>query len=334
MSRPARLARRAAAPRAPGATCGARLALAPWLALALALACSSGVPADAGLDEPVSVRGGQFLEGALPGAPADAAGAPAGPGVTLVEATSRLVFPGEGDKAFAGRTTPEARSLALAFADLGTGHWVVPVGGPDPQANGELTWQVRCDFGAAIPPGPHTLRFVAIDDRGVAGAARDLAVCVTSGSPDDLSACDPAAPVPAARLSLEWDRDVDLDLEVVTPSGRRVGPKRPSASAPGAAPTGVVDRDARRGCALEGARRESLIWPGATEPGTYLVYANLFDACGEPATRFRAELAVAEESPEGARRLVPRLERAGVLTALDANGGAGPGLFVAEFTFQ
>ncbi|HEU4536478.1 MAG TPA: hypothetical protein VFS00_20275, partial [Polyangiaceae bacterium] len=202
----------------------ARLARAagPALALAVALAspaaCDSGVPASSGVEGPLRVAGGQHLPGALPGSPPVEAGAegaaPAGPGVTLVEATSRLIAPGEGGKGFSGRTTPDARALALAFADLDAGHWLVPVGGPDPAAGGELTWQVNCDFGQDIPPGPHTLRFVAVDERGVAGAARDLSVCVSAGTPGDLSACDPAAEPPAAVLSLEWDRNADLDLEV------------------------------------------------------------------------------------------------------------------------
>lgn len=338
--------KRPAPPVATPATARRRLptrALA-WLALALPAACSSGVPADAGFKEPLLVHDAQFLSGALPGsapidggsaAPSAGGEAPAGPAVTLVEATSRVVFPGEGGKVFSGRASPDARSIALALTDLGTGYWVAPVGGPDPQAGGELTWQIGCDFAERLPPGPHTLRFVAIDDRGVAGAWRDLALCVTSGAPDDLSACDPAAAPPPAVLSLEWDRDVDLDLEVVTPSGRRIGPKRPSTSAPGGAPpTGAIERDARRDCALNGARREDLVWNAKPEPGLYLVYANLFDACGEAAVRFRASLSISETSPEGPSRLVERLERAGVLTAIDANGGAGPGLFVAEFVFQ
>jgi hypothetical protein len=161
----------------------AALPLALALALALPAACDSGVPASSGVEGPLQVAGGQHLPGGLPGSPPveEAGGAAPGPGVTLIEATSRLIFPGEGGKGFSGRTTPEARSLALGFADLGGGHWVVPVGGPDPAAGGELTWQVSCDFGQGIPPGPHTLRFVALDEQGVAGAARDLAVCVSSG---------------------------------------------------------------------------------------------------------------------------------------------------------
>ena len=142
-------------------------------------------------------------------------------------------------------------------------------------------------------------------------------------------------------VSLVWDAPVDLDLRVVTPSGKIVDPKHPSTadavdgkvdpSAPG---TGVIDTDALLNCVNTGHRRENLVWQQSPALGRYFVYANLYDACGQAAVRFTLSLNRPEPLADGGARLTSTDERSGELLAMDANVGSALGLFVSEFLVQ
>lgn len=316
---------------------------AAWAALALAGACG-GEEATLGLNEPLRVVGGTFREGALPGASPSASGAP-GPQVTTLESVNNILRPRQGSKRVGGRTTPDAYVVGMRFADLGTGYWEIGVDAPDPTAGGELTWEAECALGDGAPPGLHRLLFAAIDGAGNAGPQRELKVCVTPPYPDNLNACDPTIAPPEAVLALSWDADVDLDLVLVTPGGKTLNAKHPTtaplsesgvptlpATAPG---VGVLDRDSSAGCALDGVRREHVVWQGKPTAGTYLVYASLFDACGQSSVRFKVSLLLPEDRPDGqGKQLVEKLSVPGELIALDAQGGASLGLFVTQFSFR
>jgi hypothetical protein len=187
-------------------------------------------------DEPLVVNGGQFFEGSLPGAPpltADeivAGVAPTPPLVTSYEFAGRNVRPGELGKSLRGRTSGDALSVAFAFAEQGSGYWIRPLGGPDVAFPGELAWAADVDFGHQLRPGLHELLFAAIDASGHAGTQVSARLCVTSPVPDNSNACDPTVAPPNTVLSLEWDSDVDLDLELVTPEGKRVSAKSPTSA--------------------------------------------------------------------------------------------------------
>lgn len=320
-----------------------RLSWAAGAALALAGGCA-GERATLGLHEPLRVEGASFREGDLPGAPPDASGAP-GPQVTTLESVNNILRPGQGSKRIQGRTTKDASAVGLRLAGLGSGYWVLGVDAPDPTAGGELGWEARCALGEGVPPGLHRLLFAAIDEGGQAGPQRELKVCVVPPYPDNLNACDPKIAPPEAVLALSWDADVDLDLELVTPGGKVVRAKNPTtaplndAGVPLLPPTapgvGGLDRDSNGGCVIDGVRREHVVWQGKPQPGTYLAYARLFDACGQGSVRFVLSLLLPEELPGGqGKRLVERLRVPGELVALDARGAEGAGLFVTQFSFQ
>jgi hypothetical protein len=146
------------------------------------------------------------------------------------------------------------------------------------------------------------------------------------------------------RLSLEWDRDVDLDLRVRTPEGKFVDPKHPTTAlkVDGGVPesgladpsTGIIDADSNRSCVIDGHRLENLIWKEKPKPGRYGVWVNLFDGCGQDSVRFTLSAYSREFLPDdlfGRRRDVLK---SGILLALDANGGTKPGLFVTELDFN
>jgi hypothetical protein len=233
---------------------------------------------------------------------------------------------------FTGHASPTAQTIAVRFADLGTGYWLVPVGAPDPAAGGAMSWGFTADFGRGIPPGPHDLLFAAVDGSGTSGTQYVQYFCVDTPVPDNGNACTPKKAPPAAVLSLTWDAPVDLDLIVQTPSGVTVGGKHGA----GGPHQGVLDHDSNRNCVIDGADREDIVWQAAPEPGNYLVWADLFGACGKPAVTFSVSLWLAEPGgPDGGQRLVAEPPLAnGELTAAQANGGSGPGLFVGQFQIR
>ncbi len=300
-----------------------------------AFAACGGQPEDQGLDEPVRARGGQFVDGDLPGTP------PGTPSpfakITNVTASSRIVRPGEAGKGFDGRATDNAASVAVRLADLGSGYWVFLLTGRDAQFPGELGWHVDLDFDSdfAASPGFHPLRFVAVDPNGNAGEQNETSICLLPKTPDNGHTCDTTIAPPDAVISLAWDTDVDLDLLVVTPDLVTVEPKKPTSAvddagtpAPGSA---QIDRDSLAGCVRDGRRQEDIVWQ--TRPkGTFDVYANLFDACRQQAVRFVATVWEAQGVMPN-RNLVPTQTSKGVLTAIDANGGSAIGQYLFSYSF-
>ncbi len=88
-------------------------------------------------------------------------------------------------------------------------------------------------------------------------------------------------------------------------------------------------------CVANEQNREDIVWQGTPAPGQYLAYANLFSACSQSSVRFTLSLYVAEPTGDGGteKALQLKLQQSGELLAVQANGGAGPGLYVAAFTF-
>ena len=304
-----------------------------------ALAGCEGQTNHVAYGEPIRVRGAQFIEGPLPGtAPAEGASATT-LAVTAIATLNPVVSPGEASKSLSGRSTSDASAIALRMGDLGSGYWVVPIGGPDPQYPGELTWSVAADFDADARAGLHPLRVVAIDASGHAGVQSELSLCLASRIPDNLNACEPTLAPPEAVLTLSWDADVDLDLHVVDPDGRDVNPKQPlvvpvDAGARPSPAAASFDRDSLAACVPDGRRQEDLVFP-ARPHGTWSIYANLFDACGKGGARFTFSVHEAEGGADGTpRHLVETFTRSGRVIDLDANGDGRPGLFVVQYPFD
>ena len=312
-----------------------RLAVFAAVLALLALGCGEASPT--GFGEPLRVRTGVWKPGDLPGlAPAPGPG-PA-PRITATSATSGVAFAGQTGKSVSGRASRDAVAVAVRFPGLGRGFWVQPLGLPDPSNDDELTFDMQLDLSEAIPTGNTSLRFVALDAAGNAGAQSDLSLCVAGAIPDNFNACDPKIAPPAAVISLGWDSAADVDLQVVTPAGRQVDPRHPStadkdAPAEVVAAAGVLDVDAQAGCRGVGPRRENLVWQKPPIPGTYLLYANLADACGAGAAHFALTVHTAQATGEKTSRLVERQRTDGILLSPQANGGAHLGLYVGAVTF-
>lgn len=317
------------------------------LSAALLLGCSSE-PVTIGLTEPVRVNDGQFQEGELPGLPPQtleeilAEVPPVPPAFTSFMVNTAPIEVGE-QRPATGLTTTDAVAVGVRFKSLGTGYWVTPVRAADPTNNYELTWGFPFIVNESAPPGIHELVFAAIDSRGRAGTQRSANLCVRRPVPDNGNVCDPKIRPPALVVSLEWDNDADLDLRVVTPTGKEVDSKKPTTAVRGedgkldttAPGIGVLDRDSNARCAPDSRRRENLVFQDDPAPGTYLIYVNLFDACGESSVRFRASLHSAVEGEEpGTYTVVESFATAGGVVAEQANAGKQRGLFVTEFNVQ
>lgn len=298
----------------------------------LALACSGEVDDPVGVLEPVRVIEGSFHPGALPRGPGPLA-------VTSIDSASGLVLVGERDRSLGGRTSEDAYAIGLRFAALGSGWWTVPVQDLDPAYPGERDFQIRFDVGGMVPPGSHTLALAAVDAQGRRGELFELDVCVRDPLlPDNLNPCDASLPPPALVIALAWDLDVDLDLVVDTPAGKRITAKTPSAwSGEGEVPDEVLDdpsvgrllRDSNAACEIDGRNAEALVWDAApSETGTYLVRADLFDACGEAGTHLRASVYRRFEREDGTYELRETSRVDAAMFDVQASGGAGTPLYL------
>ena len=303
--------------------------------IALCLASLAGCTAGdgSGEDEPFRVRNAQFFSGALPGF------VPTGdsertPRLTGIETANLAVRQGQGAKVFSGRAERDASSIAIVLDGVGTGYWVIPTGVVD-AATGELTWTLSADFDLTIRPGAYTVRVVAIDETGQAGDQLLQPLCISGRVPDNGRACDDQREPPRAVISLQWDTNVDLDVQVVASDGSILDAKHPTGSGAESFTGATLDRDSNAACAIDGIRTENVVWNDAWPEGRYHVFANLFDACGAASVRFSVNLYSAESNEDGtADVLVRHLRRTGELLEMAVDPRATRGLFITEVSFQ
>ncbi|MFV8755899.1 hypothetical protein ACNOYE_35560 [Nannocystaceae bacterium ST9] len=298
------------------------------------LACTGEVDTSVGVLEPVRVIEGSFHPGALV---ESSSGAPA---ITSIESASGLVLVGERDRLLSGRTSDDAYAIGLRFRELGSGWWTVPVQDLDPAYPGERDFQLRFDVGGGVPPGIHALALAALDEQGRRGELFELEVCVRDPLlPDDLNPCDPELLPPALVIALSWDLDVDLDLIVDTPAGKRISAKTPT-SYPGEGmpvpdealddPTlGVLLRDSNPACEIDGRNAEAVVWAEPpSETGSYLVRADLFDACGQSGASLSAVVYRRVQRDDGTWALRETQRVDGAMFDIQASGGAGTPLYL------
>lgn len=305
--------------------------------LVLALGCT-GQLQPLGVTEPIRVRGGAFHPGAWPSSD----GAPV---VTALEVASGVVLEGQLARRIAGRVSDDAYAVIVALDGLGSGWWIHPVDALDPTFPGERSFELDVDVGSGIPPGRHVLRVAAVDDVGRTGPVTELTVCVIDDAvPDGLNACDPALPPPAAVITLTWDTAVDLNLVVDTPDGKRVDARHPTTALVELGATippevladphvGRLNRDSNAGCIIDGRNAESLVFLEDPPEGTYLLYADLFDACGEAGARFAITVYRRRGRPDGTYALEQTEQRTGFLPAAASSGGALPPLYLGAAVF-
>jgi hypothetical protein len=317
--------------------------------VAMVLGACSGEGPSTVPTEPIQVLGGQFIAGPLPGTlPGAAPQVPAGTlEVTGINLQPRPIGAGWANQAISGLVTSDATAVGVEFADMGTGYWVVVVGGPDTQNPGQSDFSFTANYNASNPPGTHQLRFVAIGPKGNAGPQNEGAVCFDTAVPDNLHECVPSKAPPAAVISLTWDSSFDLDLHVQFPGGLDIGPESPTAALFDAGVPPQFDTDFLQNCvAGGGVPREDLVFQDPPAPGIYGIRVDPFASCGQPAVDFTVTVYVSEPAvlcaacrsqPSASNctncKLVSVFSQAGELLASQVTGGASPGLFVHDQTF-
>jgi hypothetical protein len=313
--------------------------------VALTLGCG-GEPVTRGLTEPVAVEAAQFVDGTLPGLPPltdqqqiDGV-TPEEPRVTSYDLANQLILPGEPAKSLRGRASPDALAVGVRLADTGSGYWLVPTRSADPLNQGELAWDLRASFNPQLTPGRKRLLLAAIGEDGSAGTQTSIELCIGNTIPDNDNVCDPRRSPPELVISLGWDAPVDLDMRVVTPDGKIVDSKHPTTALPdeegdvdpSGDGIGQLDRDSNRACLIDASQRENLVFSLLPPSGTYLVYANLYDACGEASVNFEVSFHVGTLGDEPDTFAVARTFRqSGSLQAVHANGGRELGMYVTSF---
>jgi hypothetical protein len=256
----------------------------------LLVAACGGVsePSPSGLDEPIRVRysppdnspsrAAQFFRGTLPVGQD-------GPTVPNFLNTQGAAFQGQQGKKMEGVAGDTATAVALKFDGIGSGYWIAPVRTADANTPGTLGWTILIDIARDVPLGRQTLQVVAVD------AAHHYGPMNTT--PLNILAWLPSG---AAVASLTWDSNADLDLQIITPSGKQVDAKHVSTDAmvdggypPG---SGLFDQDSNASCVPDGRRQEDLIWATPPTPGLYLAKVDMFSACGEPVANFKFQVFV------------------------------------------
>ncbi len=328
------------------------------LVAALTAACSDGQKNLAGAEDAFRLRNGEHFDGALPGSDPLPAGTPIKDGdppriVVFSLTGSLVVVQGQGGKKIPGNATTNTWSIGMALSNAGNGWWMIPVGDLDSTSTPPtLGFSAVADFGQDVPVGPTLVEAVALDQQGNAGPKSEQSLCIASSGPDGASECPGGAPVPAAAITLTWDTEVDLDLQVLTPDGKLVTPRHPFVNDDdeGDPTKPHIDRDSNANCVIDGARRESLIWPtpkpgkgtAVVPSGLYAVYVNLFSPCGQQAVHFDVQISMAAPNDMGAggagsdgTDTVEKVlfERAGELVAVQANPTNSNGLFVTQYDF-
>lgn len=297
----------------------------PALALASLLFACDSEPYYVGIGEPIVAKNAELKKGDLPANDE-------GVRVTSLQLNFGVITPGAPSLSVTGRVSDDAYSVGIRLKELGSGYWVKPVGAADPSVPGELTFDLNISAATEIKSGNHTFAAVAFDESGRAGPEYEVPVCVVSEIPDNLNACDPANEPPPAIVSLTWHSDADVDLILVAPDGKTYDRSRRSFLNEDGSISFGLEFDGSAGCTLDGRRRENFVWNDPPE-GTWLVYANLFDACGEAAVSFEATVYRKRRNRDGTFRLDADEPVRGEFLRLQQNGGDGNPLYLTTVEF-
>jgi hypothetical protein len=245
-----------------------------------------------------------------------------------------VITPGAPNLSVSGRVSDDTYAVGIRIKELGTGYWLKPVGAPDPSLPGELTFDYVLSAATVIEPGNHTFVAAAFDADGRAGPEYEVAVCVVSDLPDNNNACDPSNEPPPAIVSLTWHADSDLDLSIQAPDGTTYDRVNRSSFRDDGSIGFGLEFDGSTGCVVDGKRRENLVWYDEPERGsTWLVYANLFDACHHAAVAFEATVYRRQRNADGSFRLEADEPVRGELLRVQQNGGAGNPLYLSAIQF-
>lgn len=307
------------------------------LTLSVLLSACDGEDGRLGVDQPIFVHNAELRDGKLPGKRSGEPDAERAQ-ITSFSLGFGVLNPGTPNVTVNGRVSGDAYAVGVRFLELGDGYWVVPAGSEDPTNPGELIFDISFDAAMNLKPGLHDLAVVAFDERGRAGSQSVLRVCVGSPVPDNLNACNPETAPPEAVASLTWNIDADLDLIIIAPDGRRFDRNNRLLLQDGkldasGKPLAGLDIDGSTGCLVDGRKRENFVWNAPPQKGTWLAYANFFDACGKPAVSFELTLYRRRRKDDGTYELKSGQVVRGEFVRGQQNGGRGQPLYITPIQF-
>jgi hypothetical protein len=255
-----------------------------WWLLALLLACD-GADSDPGLSASLRVEGAQYEPGSLP--PAGS-----GPEILALRVPHQQVLPGLRRELISGSMPPSAQAVLIGL-EGDRGHYIVTAGAPAIDEPGLPTFRAELSFATAA--GPLTLALSAVDAEGHVGPRESVVL-----------AAQERARSPFLSIELRWDRELDLDLHVVTPDGRELSPRNintyaaPPPGGPAANPNayrdgGLLDLDSNGNCTIDGRREERASWSGTPAPGVYTVRVATASLCRESVAHWTLQVWLAGE---------------------------------------
>ena len=187
------------------------------------------------------------------------------------------------------------------------------------RATSRFTRRLRCRRSRRAS---HPLRFVAIDGSGQRGHAGRRRRCASSrASRTTCHACNPRrtrCPPPSSRCS-----GTPTSISTCTSCPRRAGrqPEDARSACPSTAGTSAADTTIRPSTATRCAAASPTAcarrtWSSRSRrrTGTYLIYADPFDACGQPAVRFTFD-SISEPGSDRRAPCTPTFTRSGELLA-------------------
>jgi hypothetical protein len=303
------------------------LARHAWTALSCGLlittvACGDSVTAETGLSEPLRFHyrigpdefQSQFFEGEMPEGD--------GPSVMGVDRSSDIAIQGQKNlNEYAIRVQDPGFTVATKLKGAGSGYWISRVEQLVLLAVDQVQATVLYDVSPDLAAGTYELEIAGVDEDGNFGPHDVVPLYVNLSAPQGK-----------VVFSLLWDRPVDLDLQMRDPSGTLLDPKS-GTNAPKeqvtdgavAAGYGKLDYDSLAQCVDSGLWQEDIVFAEQPLPGTYSLYANLYDSCGQISTNYILEVRV---DGQVTQRLAGQ-----ALRATNPRGGYGLGDHIVDVQF-
>ena len=230
----------------------------------------------------------QFVPGELDGTTPGAAE----PSVDSISAKATQVSPGSQGHALSGSVNG-AGTAVLVGLQGDVGHWLIPLGIPDLDRQGNFTFSTSISFSPDLPLGVRNLVLRGVDKDGQVGPPQRLALTIAT-----------SAPMGALVIQLVWDTDADLDLHVRVPNPADptqpidVWDKAPLALPPVKSSdppyttaqvmaAGKLLFDSNANCVIDGQNHEEVVFPMTYPAGPYEVRVDTFSLCGQATARWR-----------------------------------------------
>jgi hypothetical protein len=300
-----------------------RALVVSFACVATVFACGDSVESRSALEEPVRVTyfvgstsfQAQFFAGELPAA-AD------GPPVIGIDIGPLQAAPGKiGKGGYTVRLENDAYAVAVRVAGRNNGYWIARVDQVEPLFGGQVSASLAFDISPDVAPQMMQLEFSGVSKNQHFGPRMAAPLSIVPRYPTNAPAV----------IQLRWDAPVDLDLQLRSPDGTFLDPKRPTTAPVGTPDAGTapgygqLQGDSMASCVNDGQREELVVFSTPPLAGKYQIYVNPFDLCRKLGTAYEVSVI---KSGTVEQRFYGRISEAEV-----ERGGFALGDFVSDITF-